>query len=968
VLTASEPAYEFPPDLCSRVSMANFTVTRGSLQSQCLSRVLKAERPDVEAKRTDLLKQNGEFRARLFALENELLQSLNEAEGSLLDDDKVIRKLETIKKEAADINEKVKRAGSDMEEIQLTENQYRPVAKNCSDIFFTMEQLHMVNFFYRFSLSFFLDIFEKVTKHNDNLKDVKEHDSRIKIIQHDLFQEVFLRVAPGMLQHDRLPFAIQLATLCIAGTADSPSDEAVRQFMEGGVADPTAGTGDFGAFVSSGVLEESAAIRASALASKVPAFKGLADGCSGPEFASWLKLPQPEESIPDFGQASDGGSETAIAFRELLLIQALRPDRVLDSASGFVEKVFGKGYLLEQPNRLATAIESETTARTPVMLFGTKGYDASTDVQDIANVKGMRSKLKEISVGSSSAFDQAEKAIDAASKRGTWVLLKNVHLAPKQLDQLYKKMLQRQLHDKFRLFLSTEINEKLPQGLLMNANSFTFEPAAGVKESLKRTLNSVSEEEMHQEPAERSRMYLLVAWLHATIQERLRYTPLGWSKKYEFGEPDFRAAIYTVNQWMTDESKGKSNLPPDKIPFAALRELLAKAVYGGRVDNIIDDRLLATFVDSIFTPKAFEYGHPLVEARADGSPGITVPEGTKRDQFLVWANDLPDKEQPYWIGLPNSAQMVLKQNLALDLLQKFLKMQTAADDDEAVIDAAASHAAHATPSWMVSMKSNCAAWLEKLPEDLPELEVTATSIKDPLFRFFNREVSGAASLLAQVRSDLEDLLDVCDGNGKLTNYINALKADLVQGSVPKAWQKYTFPNEVTTIVWVADFVERCKQYTRIGEHAKSGKNLRTTKVWLGGLMEPSAFFTASRQAVAQLSGISLEQLRMELAVGGVADEKALTLIKLRYEGSKSADGMLSTIEDMHITEEATHLKWVTGQPDYPDTERVNLPIYLNCARTQLLDTVDFKASAGTSQGTFYEKGAAIICSALGGVA
>ena len=52
---------EFPPDLCSRVTFVNFTVTRSSLQSQCLNQVLKAERPDVDAKRSDLLKLQGLF-------------------------------------------------------------------------------------------------------------------------------------------------------------------------------------------------------------------------------------------------------------------------------------------------------------------------------------------------------------------------------------------------------------------------------------------------------------------------------------------------------------------------------------------------------------------------------------------------------------------------------------------------------------------------------------------------------------------------------------------------------------------------------------------------------------------------------------------------------------------------------------------------------------------------------------------
>ena len=54
--------------------MVNFTVTRSSLQMQCLNQVLKAERPDIDQKRSDLLKLQGEFQLRLRHLEKDLLQ------------------------------------------------------------------------------------------------------------------------------------------------------------------------------------------------------------------------------------------------------------------------------------------------------------------------------------------------------------------------------------------------------------------------------------------------------------------------------------------------------------------------------------------------------------------------------------------------------------------------------------------------------------------------------------------------------------------------------------------------------------------------------------------------------------------------------------------------------------------------------------------------------------------------------
>ena len=37
---------------------------------------------------------------------------------------------------------------------------------------------------------------------------------------------------------------------------------------------------------------------------------------------------------------------------------------------------------------------------------------------------------------------------------------------------------------------------------------------------------------------------------------RLRYTPLGWSKKYEFNESDLKCACDTIDRWIDDTAKG----------------------------------------------------------------------------------------------------------------------------------------------------------------------------------------------------------------------------------------------------------------------------------------------------------------------------------------------------------------------------------------------------------------------------
>jgi dynein heavy chain 1 len=106
---------------------------------------------------------------------------------------------------------------------------------------------------------------------------------------------------------------------------------------------------------------------------------------------------------------------------------------------------------------------------------------------------------------------------------------------------------------------------------------------------------------MNKTPNERSRLYFLLAWFHAVIQERLRYVPLGWSKHYEFTEADLKCALDTIDIWIDLIAMGRTNLPIDKIPWEALRTLLSQCIYGGRIDNPFDQRLLNGFLSKLFS-------------------------------------------------------------------------------------------------------------------------------------------------------------------------------------------------------------------------------------------------------------------------------------------------------------------------------------------------------------------------------
>ena len=67
------------------------------------------------------------------------------------------------------------------------------------------------------------------------------------------------------------------------------------------------------------------------------------------------------------------------------------------------------------------------------------------------------------------------------------------------------------------------------------------------------------------------------------------------------------------------------------------------------------------------------------------------------------------------------------------------------------------------PAWMKNLGSMVAGWLAKLPQSLALLKRSRDNIKDPLFRFFDREVKLGAAILRTVRADLRELQEICSG-------------------------------------------------------------------------------------------------------------------------------------------------------------------------------------------------------------
>jgi len=212
-MVTRDPSCQFTPDLCSRVTFLNFTITPSSLQNQILSIIMKSERPDIDKRKEDLIKAQRDFKIQLRELEDSLLQALS-SEGSILENDKVMSRLEEIKNKSILINKEVSKTEEVMMELEQVTNEYLPISNMASRMFFTLDNLNSIHYLYQFSLGFFMTILNYVIKCPELLKINKtNYLERQECIVQQLFIEVYHRVSYSLLNKHQMVFALRLAQI-----------------------------------------------------------------------------------------------------------------------------------------------------------------------------------------------------------------------------------------------------------------------------------------------------------------------------------------------------------------------------------------------------------------------------------------------------------------------------------------------------------------------------------------------------------------------------------------------------------------------------------------------------------------------------------------------------------------------------------------------------------------------------------
>lgn len=113
-------------------------------------------------------------------------------------------------------------------------------------------------------------------------------------------------------------------------------------------------------------------------------------------------------------------------------------------------------------------------------------FDFNTNIQFQIN-RNFFAALKSVSMGQGQEY-HARKMMSECMAAGGWVLLQNVHLSLTFCSEIIDILVETEhVEDSFRLWVTTEVHEEFPIGLLQMAIKFTNEPPQGIRASLKRS-------------------------------------------------------------------------------------------------------------------------------------------------------------------------------------------------------------------------------------------------------------------------------------------------------------------------------------------------------------------------------------------------------------------------------------------------------------------------------------------------
>ncbi|MCJ8744212.1 hypothetical protein PDJAM_G00116030 [Pangasius djambal] len=951
-ITTKLPNPHYSPEISTKVTLINFTLSPSGLQDQLLGRVVAEERPDLEEAKNQLIVSNARMKQELKEIEDQILLRLSSSEGNPVDDEELIRVLGASKVKAGEIQAKVMVAEETERDIDCTRLEYVPVAVRTQILFFCVSDLSNVDPMYQYSLEWFLGIFMAGITNSERADTLEQ---RISNINEYFTFSLYSNVCRSLFEKHKLMFAF---LLCVRIMMNKDKiDMAEWQYMLSGGTSLQQLPNPSPAWLSERAWQDIMALSA------LPNFTGLAHAFSRHE----LEYKRIFDSNQPHREPLPAEWESKLdSFQRLLVLRCLRVDCLTQGLQDFVSAQLGQRFIEPQTSDLSVVFK-ESSPSTPLIFVLSPGTDPAADLYKFADVMKFSKKMSAISLGQGQG-PWAEAMMHSAMDKGQWVFFQNCHLAPSwmpTLERLIENINLDKVHRDFRLWLTSLPSNKFPVSILQNSSKMTIEPPRGIKANLLKTYLSLSDDFLKScsKTAEFRSLLLSLCLFHGNAIERRKFGPLGFNIPYEFTDGDLRICISQLKMFL-DEYQD--------IPYKVLKYTAGEINYGGRVTDDWDRRCIMNVLEDFYCPAVLEPEH------------IYSPSGEYRQistdldlkGYLSYIRGLPINDTPEIFGLHDNANISFAQNETFALLGAVLQLQPRA----------ASSGGKAREEIVEEIVTGI---VQKIPDPIDIEEVVTkypVMYEESMNTVLIQEVIRYNKLLAVISQSLSDLVKALKGLVVMSSELELMANSLFINAVPEMWKAkaricpphpfslcLAYPSLKPLASWVSDLLQRISFL----KHWISGGI--PAVFWISGFFFPQAFLTGTLQNYARRSFLSIDTISFSFKV---MKEPAAELTKrpetgcfihgLFLEGARwdTHAGLLTESRPKELYTEMAVI-WMVPTPNrkLPQSGVYICPIYKTLTRAGTLSTTGHSTNyviavelpTDQSQRHWIKQGVALIC-------
>lgn len=839
-ITTKIPSPHYSPEVLAKISLVNFAVTRLGLEEQLLASLIVEEAPTLETRKSEVMLKLSDGRKKLLTLEDDILRLLVECSGNLIEDLTLINALEESKNTADNINAQYVIVKETAKTIDIARNVYRNAATRASTIFFSLTDLRLVDPMYQFSLDTYVSDFKINIEKSRVIKQKNEggvtRGDRVKIIADYHTFEIFKSTCIALFEKDKLLFALQLCC-SIMLEQDLITDKQLDFICHGTIASIKPNT-ELHSFswmkehTQKSLMDLQLVITGEDITDVI-----LKDE---DEWERWYTSEKPElEDLPGAFSSQLSNIETFIILR------GLRLDRMIHGATQLIKTELGIEFTKSYSFDLVKAHEQSSPSR-PLLVILSPGVDPVSQISHIAETCSQ--SLVQVALGQGQgAF--AINAIKKASQIGGWIFLANCHLMPQwlstNLEPLLESLQDKEVHNDFRLWLSSKPTSDFPLTMLQQSVKVTTELPKGLSSNLLQIFKNLSPDDANENGSKcgaYERLLFCLSWAHCILLERRKFQSQGFNVQYDFNESDFKICNDILSLFLSNYEENK------KIPYEALQYLIGEANYGGKVTDKWDRRLLNVYIKSLFCKEAVEHE----KFALSGTPGYFIPDVSSTNMlssYITYAESLSSIEgDPSVVGQHSNAQIASQIEDARRLLyyisvlchdKQMIKTSNISFNDDS----------NTTRKYMIKKLKLIPSHFDQkkiLQYKKNTLDHTAMQV------FLQKEINQYSELLLIIHKTHDDLVSAFDGQIQMNETLESILLSLLNFKVPKQWKQY-YNSCKGLDSWIEDLCKRIQQLNSWVENRNA-----PSIFWLGGFTNPSGFLTTIMQIEARKKGLPID--------------------------------------------------------------------------------------------------------------